>query len=119
MSPTRRLTRGVYVGDVTALCALPPTGDDAVAADTASDDAAEFIYAAPADKHPVMDGYTAPASRLIDDAILAAEIDDASSQAALLVAAAPLGAEFGYLEADQVFGTAASLSSEPDWSDFL
>ena len=39
MSPTRRLTRGVYVGDVTALCALPPTGDDAVAADTASDGA--------------------------------------------------------------------------------
>jgi hypothetical protein len=29
----------VYVGDVTALCALPPTGDDADAADTASDGA--------------------------------------------------------------------------------
>ena len=39
MSPSRRLTRGVYVGDVTALCALPPTGDDADAADTASDGA--------------------------------------------------------------------------------
>ena len=39
MSSPRRLTRGVYVGDVTALCALPPTGDDADAADTASDGA--------------------------------------------------------------------------------
>ena len=39
MSPSRRLTRGVYVGDVTALCALPPAGDDADAADTASDGA--------------------------------------------------------------------------------
>ena len=39
MSSPRRLTRGVYVGDVTALCALPPTGDDADAADPASDGA--------------------------------------------------------------------------------
>ena len=44
MSSPRRLTRGVYVGDVTALCALPPTSDDADAADTASDGARPLAH---------------------------------------------------------------------------
>ena len=44
MSSPRRLTRGVYVGDVTALCALPPTGHDADAADTPSDGARPLAH---------------------------------------------------------------------------
>ena len=44
MSSPRRLTRGVYVGDVTALCALPPTGHDADAADTAFDGATPLAH---------------------------------------------------------------------------